>query len=150
MTGAPSPGSIPESVQRPTKEGDKLPEIQKVVTQEQIHAYADAARDWNPIHLDEQFAAGTQFGKRIAHGMLGLGFISEMLSTAFPDGWAAGSTLKVRFKSPIFPGETVRTVGEITKVTESDEGRVATCSIACIRPDGSEAISGTATVPLGE
>ena len=144
MTGAPSPGPT----RKPSNEGDRLPEIQKIVTQEQIHAYADAARDWNPIHLDEQYAAGTQFGKRIAHGMLVLGFISEMMSTAFPDGWAAGGKLKVRFRSPILPGETVITVGEITKVTETDDGRVATCSIGCIRPDGSEAISGTATVPL--
>lgn len=128
--------------------GDRLPEIRKAVTQKQVNAYADAARDWNPIHLDDRFAAGTQFGKRIAHGMLGLGFISEMMSTAFPDRWAEGGTLKVRFKSPIFPGETVRTAGEITRVTETDKGRIATCSIGCTRPDGSEAISGTATVPL--
>ena len=144
MSNASSPGSN----RGPDKEGDRLPEIQKAVTQEQVHAYADAARDWNPIHLDERFAAGTQFGRRIAHGMLGLGFISEMMSTAFPDGWSAGGTLKVRFKSPIYPGETVRTAGEITRVTETDEGRFATCSIGCIKPDGTEAISGTAIVRL--
>ena len=125
-----------------------MPEIEKTVTQEQVNAYADAARDWNPIHLDEEFASETQFGQRIAHGMLGLGFISEMMNTAFPNRWAAGGTLKVRFKAPIFPGETVITKGEITKVTENAEGRFATCSIGCIKPDGSEAISGTATVPL--
>ncbi len=140
MTGASSPW--------PGTKGDRLPEIRKAVTQEQVNAYADAARDWNPIHLDEQFAAGTQFGTRIAHGMLGLGFISEMMSTAFPEAWSAGGALKVRFKSPIFPGETVRTSGEITKVMETENGIVATCSISCIRPDGSEAIAGTATVPM--
>ena len=92
----------------PKQAGDRLPEIEKAVTQEQVNAYADAAGDWNPIHLDEEFAATTQFGTRIAHGMLGLGFVSEMMSTAFPDGWAAGGSLKVRFKAPIFPGETVK------------------------------------------
>lgn len=149
MSGAPSAGTVSGPDQNPDQEGDRLPEIEKIVTQEQVHAYADAARDWNPIHLDEEFAAGTQFGKRIAHGMLGLGFISEMMSTAFPGRWTAGGTLKVRFKSPIFPGETVRISGEITKVTETDKGRFAICSISCIKPDGTEAISGTATVPLG-
>ena len=118
------------------------------ITREQLRAYAAASGDSNPIHLDEEFAATTQFGTRIAHGMLGLGFISEMMSTAFPDAWSSGGTLKVRFKAPIFPGETVRTVGEITKVVEVDGARVATCSIGCLKPDGSEAISGTATVPL--
>ncbi len=141
-------GSSGGSTGGPKQEGDRLPEIEKSVTQEQISAYADAARDWNPIHLDEEFAATTQFGTRIAHGMLGLGFVSEMMSTAFPDDWAAGGALKVRFKAPIFPGETVKTFGEITKVTEVDGNRIATCSIACVKPDGTEAISGTATVPL--
>ena len=132
----------------PTRVGDALPVLTKAVTQDQVTAYADAARDWNPIHLDADFAKTTQFGTRIAHGMLGLGFISQMMSTAFPDTWAAGGSLKVRFEAPVFPGETVRTFGEITKIEEKDGGKVASCKIGCLKPDGAEAISGTALVPL--
>jgi 3-hydroxybutyryl-CoA dehydratase len=132
----------------PTRVGDALPALTKTVTQDQISAYADAARDWNPIHVDAAFATTTQFGTRIAHGMLGLGFISQMMSTAFPETWAPGGSLKVRFKAPVFPGETVNTYGEITKIEELGGRPVATCKIGCIKPDGTEAISGTALVPL--
>ncbi len=132
----------------PAHVGDALPALTKTVTQGQVSAYADAARDWNPIHLDAAFAATTQFGTRIAHGMLGLGFISQMMSTAFPETWASGGSLKVRFKAPVFPGETVSTFGEITKIEKLDGRPVATCKIGCLKPDGTEAISGTATALL--
>jgi 3-hydroxybutyryl-CoA dehydratase len=50
--------------------GEKLEQIDRTITQEQVQAYADAAGDHNPIHLDAEFAAKTPFGRRIAHGML--------------------------------------------------------------------------------
>ncbi len=129
-------------------EGQSLPEVTKTVTQEQVNAYADAAHDWSPIHLDADFAAGTQFGKRIAHGMLGLGFVSEMLSLAFPDSWGRSGGLKVRFKAPIFPGETVKISGEVTRVSDSDGEETVTCTVVCVKPDDTEAITGTATVRI--
>jgi 3-hydroxybutyryl-CoA dehydratase len=126
--------------------GQNLPEVTKSVTQEQVNAYADAAHDWNPIHLDADFAAGTQFGQRIAHGMLGLGFVSEMLSLAFPESWGQSGGLKVRFKAPIFPGETVKISGEITNVSRNAGVDTVTCTVVCTKPDDTEAITGTATV----
>ena len=129
-------------------EGQQLPEITKTVTQKQVNAYADAAHDWNPIHLDADFAAGTQFGKRIAHGMLGLGFVSEMLSLAFPESWGRSGGLKVRFKAPIFSGETVKISGEVIKVSEADGNETVTCTVVCVKPDDAEAITGTATVRI--
>jgi 3-hydroxybutyryl-CoA dehydratase len=129
-------------------EGQRLPEITKTVTQKQVNAYAGAAHDWNPIHLDADFAAGTQFGKRIAHGMLGLGFVSEMLSLAFPESWGRSGGLKVRFKAPIFPGETLKISGEVTKVSEADGNETVTCTVVCVKPNDAEAITGTATVRI--
>jgi len=128
--------------------GQSLPEITKTVTQEQVNSYADAAHDWNPIHLDADFAAGTQFGKRIAHGMLGLGFVSEMLSVAFPESWGQSGGLKVRFKAPIYPGETVKISGKVTKVSDTDGEETVTCTVVCVKPDETEAITGTATVRI--
>lgn len=128
--------------------GDDLPELSKTVTQEQVQAYAQASGDFNPIHLDAEFASGSQFGRRIAHGMLILAFVSEMMSTAFPDTWAAGGSLEVRFKAPVFPGETVTTFGEIVGVTESEEGPVAACRVGCRKADGAEVLSGQARVRL--
>ena len=50
------------------------------VTESQIARYADAAGDHNPLHLDAEFAASTPYGRPIAHGMLVLAFVSEMLT----------------------------------------------------------------------
>ena len=105
----------------PCNVGDLLPVISRQVTQDRVDLYAEAAKDFNPVHLDEEFARTTQFGRRIAHGMLTLAFVSEMLEMAFPGTYAAGGELDVRFKAPVYPGETVETWGEIISVT-SDGG----------------------------
>ncbi|MBI4220180.1 MAG: MaoC family dehydratase [Chloroflexi bacterium] len=128
--------------------GHRLPGLTKSVTQEQIRAYADAAGDHNPIHLDEEYAASTQFGRRIAHGMLVLAFASEMLSTAFPSEWPAAGHLKVRFKAPVYPGETVRTEGEAVSAHQTEEGREIEYRISVLKQDGTEAIAGQAIVRL--
>jgi len=128
--------------------GDILVGFERQITQARVDAYAEASGDHNPIHLDESYAATTQFGTRIAHGMLSLALVTEMLATEFPETWHDGGKLKVRFSAPVFPGETVATYGEITSIDESDEGLLATCTIGCKKPDGTDAVAGRATVPL--
>ncbi len=61
-----------------------LPPVSRTVTREQVERYADVSGDHNPIHVDEAFAADTRFGRPIAHGMLVLAFVSEMLTKALP------------------------------------------------------------------
>jgi 3-hydroxybutyryl-CoA dehydratase len=128
--------------------GDALRSFERTITQDRVDAYAEASGDHNPIHLDESYASTTQFGTRISHGMLSLALVTEMLATNFPDTWHNGGKLKVRFSAPVFPGETVVIYGEIMLIDESDTGLIATCSIGCKKPDGTNAISGRATVPL--
>jgi 3-hydroxybutyryl-CoA dehydratase len=128
--------------------GDLLKGFERHITQDRVDAYAAASGDHNPIHLDESYATSTQFGTRIAHGMLSLALVAEMLATEFPDTWHTGGKLKVRFTAPVFPGETVVTYGEITSIDESDGGLVVICSIGCKKPDGTDAVAGRATVPL--
>ena len=70
-----------------TQKGDSLPTIEKVVTQDQIEKYAHASGDFNPIHIDHEFAATTQFGGTIAHGMMVAATISEMMAAAFGRNW---------------------------------------------------------------
>ena len=60
--------------------GDKLSGFKREITQERVNSYAEASGDHNPIHLDTAYAASTQFGTRIAHGMLSLALVTEMLA----------------------------------------------------------------------
>ncbi len=61
-----------------------------------------ASGDFNPIHVDESFAAQTPFGGTIAHGMLILAYVSEMMTLAFGQSWLSGGKLSVKFKATMF------------------------------------------------
>lgn len=128
--------------------GDSLQGFVREITQSRVDAYAEASGDHNPIHVDEAFAATTQFGTRIAHGMLTLAFVTEMLVNEFPNTWHSGGKLKVRFSAPVVPGETVTTYGEITSIDDTGKKPTAICKVGCKKLDGADAIFGRATVPL--
>lgn len=86
--------------------------VSRTLSQEQLHAYADAAGDHNPIHVDPDYARGTPFGGTIAHGMLVLAMIGEMMHDALGAAWIERGALKVRFKAPARPGDTVTAAAE--------------------------------------
>lgn len=81
--------------------------VVRTLTQEQIGRYAAASGDHNPIHVDERFAATTPFEGTIAHGMLVLALIGEMMNAAHGQAWLRSGSLKVRFKAPTRPGDVV-------------------------------------------
>lgn len=91
---------------------DGLPIISRRITQPQLNAYAAASGDHNPLHLDAEFAAATQFGGIIAHGMLTLAFLSEMLTAAWGERWLSAARLRVRFKGAAYLGDRVETRGQ--------------------------------------
>ena len=133
------------------QQGDALPTIEKKITQPQIERYADAAGDHNPIHLDADFATGAEFGGAtldgtIAHGMMILASISEMLTVAFGEDWLSGGKLKVRFRGPVYPGETITAFGNVKKVAELDGASELTCAVGVRKDNGDISISGDAVV----
>ena len=135
------------------QQGDTLPIIEKTITQVQIERYADAAGDHNPIHLDSAFATGAEFGGStldgtIAHGMMILASISEMLTVAFAEDWLKSGRLKVRFRGPVYPGETITAYGSVKKVNEVNGLSELTCAVGIRKGNGDIAISGDATVRI--
>ena len=123
-----------------------LPVLEKVITQKRITDYAHASGDHNPLHLDPEFASSTQFGGVIAHGMLTLAYISEMMTLAFGRSWLEGGRLKVRFKGAAYPGDTVRTWGNVVKDESDSESRLIECAIGLSNSRGQELITGVATI----
>jgi 3-hydroxybutyryl-CoA dehydratase len=117
--------------------------VTRTITQVQLMAYADASGDHNPIHVDAEFARATPFGGTIAHGMLVLGFIAEMMRGAFGEHWSESGKLKVRFKAPTRPGDTVTASATLTKTT----GGFAEYAVQCASQTGEVLIEGRATVP---
>ena len=121
---------------------DRPAPVVRTITQAQIDAYAEAAGDHNPIHVDPAFAASTPFAGTIAHGMLVLALIGEMMFGAFGERWLASGQLKVRFKAPTRPGDIVTASAELLK---SGAG-VAEYAVQCATATGEVVIEGRATV----
>ncbi len=122
--------------------GDELPTVTRVLWQEKINRYAEASGDQNPLHIDPAFAATTHFGGTIAHGMLVLAYISEMMTVALGERWLASGRLKVRFRAAARPGDTVTASGRITRI---DDASIA-CDVVCRNQAGEPLISGEAEV----
>jgi len=125
-------------------EGMNLPEIKKTVTQESINLYAEASQDFNPIHIDEDFAKKTPLGGTIAHGMLILTYVSQMMTTAFGRRWLVGGKLSVRFKAPARPGDTITVSGKISKLEKNDGQTIINCDVLCSNQKGELIITGEA------
>ncbi|MFQ5996858.1 MAG: MaoC family dehydratase [Dehalococcoidales bacterium] len=130
------------------KEGMSLPEIKKSISQEQINLYAEASKDFNPIHIDENYARQTPLGGTVAHGMLILAYVSQMMTAAFGRNWLSGSKLNVRFKAPARPGDTVTICGKICQVEKSDGQNLINCDVLCQNQNEESIIIGEAMVKV--
>ena len=124
-------------------EGMELSPLQLQITQESINLYAEASKDFNPIHIDEEYAKSTPLGGTIAHGMLILSHIWQMLVSNFGQEWNNGGKLNVKFKNPARPGDTVTVTGKVRKI-EKDEIQTIRCDVLCANPAGEIIISGDA------
>ncbi|UCC90404.1 MAG: MaoC family dehydratase [Dehalococcoidia bacterium] len=129
-------------------QGDSLPSVVKQITQKDINLYAEASGDFNPIHVDESFAAQTPLGGTIAHGMLILAYISEMMTEAFGQSWLSGGKLSVRFKAPARPGDTITASGKIDSIEHKEGIPYVNCSIESCNQKGETVITGGAVVKL--
>ncbi len=129
--------------------GDNLPSVVKTITQPRLDRYAEASGDQNPLHLDAEFAASTQFGGIIAHGMLTLALISEMMTAAFGRAWLENGGLQVRFKGAAYLGDQLEAWGRVAKDEKLPAGRRLVCSVGVRhRNREQDIITGTATVVL--
>jgi acyl dehydratase len=125
------------------KPGDSA-EITKTIEQADVDAFADLTGDHNPVHVDEEFAKTTRFGRRIAHGMLTASLISSVLANKLPGEGSVylGQTLK--FVAPVFPGDTI-TARVTVKEIRADKPIVKLETI-CINQHDEIVIRGEATV----
>jgi 3-hydroxybutyryl-CoA dehydratase len=114
--------------------GDALASVEHLITQDAVSAYAEASGDFNPIHIDAEFASGSHFGRRIAHGMMIAATVSELMAGAFGLDWARSGKLKLRFRAPVFPGDRIQARGTIKKIEDLEEGgRRITCTVVTVR-----------------
>jgi 3-hydroxybutyryl-CoA dehydratase len=127
------------------KVGDKFSN-ERNVTDELIRAFAEVSGDYNPIHLDEEFAKKTRFGLRIAHGMLSGAFISAVLGREFEGKKIVYLSQTMRFIAPVFIGDTITTTGTVTRIRE--EKGIVTLETICTNQNGEITVKGEAIVMI--
>lgn len=115
----------------------------KTITEADIILYSAVSTDTNPAHLDAEYAAGTLFKQRIAHGMLSAGLISAVLGTRLPGPGTIYLGQTLSFRRPVHIGDTVTATVEVTGL--DPEKRRATLRTVCT-VGGKTVIEGEATV----
>jgi len=130
------------------QEGKNLGPVVRHITQEKINLYAEASGDFNPIHVDESFAATTPFGGTIAHGMLNLAYVSEMMTSAFGKSWLSGGKLRAKFKESARPGDTLTITGKIDCIEKKSDVSYANCIFEVRNQKDETIVAGEVTVRL--
>lgn len=79
----------------------------KTFTEEDVRRFIEITGDVNPLHVDESFAAQTQFGRRVVHGMLTASILSTMVGMLLPGTGAIYRAQTITFLRPVSIGDTV-------------------------------------------
>jgi Acyl dehydratase len=127
------------------KIGDKFSKERKV-TDELVRKFAEVSGDYNPIHLDDEFAKNTRFGRRIAHGMLSGAFISAVLGYEFKERKIVYLSQTMKFTAPVYIEDTVTATATVKNIRQ-DKGIVSLETI-CTNQNNETLVKGEAVVMI--
>jgi acyl dehydratase len=123
--------------------GDKVTRTQ-IITDEIIRNFAMLTGDTNPVHLNDEYAATTRFGRRIAHGMIAAGLVSAALANDLPGPGTVYLSQTLNFKAPVYPADTITATLEVKSLHASKP--IATLITTCANQDGVIVLEGEAVV----
>jgi 3-hydroxybutyryl-CoA dehydratase len=112
----------------------------KTITERDIYAFAGITGDFNPLHVNAEYAARSRFGERIAHGMLTAGLISAVLGMRLPGPGGIFLSQSLKFVKPVRIGDTVTATAEV--ITYRPEKRILTLKTTCQNQRGESVIEG--------
>ena len=116
----------------------------KKITEQDVVTFAELSGDNNPMHLDENYAKGTRFGKRIAHGAFSFAIISTVLGTRLPGPGTIYMSQTIKFLKPVYFDDTITGTAEITAI-RADKG-IITLKTSCTNQHGESVAEGEAVV----
>jgi 3-hydroxybutyryl-CoA dehydratase len=125
--------------------GDKF-STTKQITDAVIRAFAELSGDYNPIHLDDEFAAKTQFGRRIAHGMISGALISAVLGYEFKERKVVYLSQTLKFVAPVFIDDTVTATATVIDIREDKP--IVTIETVCTNQNGKMVVTGEGKIML--
>jgi 3-hydroxybutyryl-CoA dehydratase len=125
------------------KLGDKA-SMAKTVTEYDVYTFAGLSGDFNPVHINAEFAKNSMFKERIAHGMLSAAFISALLGTTLPGANTIYLAQELAFKAPVKIGDTVTATVEVIEKIEAKNRLILKTTVT--NQEGVVVIDGQATV----
>ncbi len=115
----------------------ELPTLSRVVTADDVKAYADAGGDRNPLHQDDAFARAAGFPGILAHGMFTMGHLAACISR-----WAGGPArirrLTAQFRAPVYMGEEIVAGARVTAVDVDRRVALVECWVSVERDGATE------------
>ncbi len=118
--------------------------VTKTITAEDVEAFAKVSTDVNPVHMSEEYAQGTMFKHRIAHGMISAGLISAVLGTKLPGANTIYMGQSLQFLAPVYLDETITATA--TCIEKNDEKHRIKFETTCVNQDGKVVVKGEALV----
>jgi len=127
--------------------GDETRLVKKILA-EDLEAFARLSGDYNPLHMDAEFARRTSFQRRVAHGMLLGNYVSTLVGMHLPGPGALWAQQNFRWRAPVFIGDEI----SITlKVTHKSEGtRTINVEVSAINQNAQTVLEGEGTVMMLE
>lgn len=121
----------------------QIAEITRKVSERDIDLFAEVSGDYNPLHMDEEYAKTTVFGERIAHGALTASYVSSILGNELPGPGSVFISLSMKFRRPVRIGTEVIAQAEVTD--KKPRGNRVTLKVKCVS-EGKTLITGEVEV----
>ena len=116
------------------------------ITESMIENFANLSGDYNPLHMDEDYAKTTSFKKRVCHGMLLSSFFSKLVGMYLPGQNALYLAQSLKFPKPCFINEKVTIAGKI--ISKSESTQIITLKTTIVNESGEYLVDGDAKVLL--
>jgi 3-oxoacyl-[acyl-carrier protein] reductase len=120
--------------------------LQHRITAEDVAAFAALTGDYNPLHVDPDYAKTTEFGKQVVHGMLSASFISTLIGMLLPGPGALWTSQTLNFRGPAFIGDTITVRGVVRQKVVA--ARYLALDISVTNQSGQEIVNGQSTVKV--
>lgn len=118
--------------------------FQHLVTMDEVDQFAKLTGDYNPVHIDPDYAKLTNFGKRVVHGMLTSSFISTIIGMRIPGPGSLWLSQTINFVNPTYIGDVIEIKATVTRVSKST--RTITLSISITNQNGLKLVEGESIV----
>jgi 3-hydroxybutyryl-CoA dehydratase len=133
-----------DSVPRRSIELGKRASFRKTITESDVATFAGLVGDFNPQHVDEEYARQSRIGRRTAHGILAVGLISTVVNTRLPGPGCTWLSQQIEFLAPVFIGDTI--TAEVEVVSWESERRLLTLKTDCRNQEDRQVVAGQATL----